>query len=119
MRRSFPDFFETTPTPDTYIVGKSLVSKGPAVSPRQQASCRDVETNSGCWEAEGRFGHEVRGVLEWWGVAYTESALQAVKDILSELMVRVVHQECPQAINFDGCCMPTTGLCRSWSAARE
>ena len=31
-----------------------------------------------------------------------------MKDILSELMVRVVHQECPQAINFDGCCMLTT-----------
>ena len=41
------------------MVGKGLVSKDPAFSPRQQASCRDVETNSGCWEAEGRFGHEV------------------------------------------------------------
>ena len=64
MRRSFTDFFGKTPTPVMYMVEKGLVSKGPAVSPRLQASCRDVETMSGCWEAEGRFGMRCSGGVE-------------------------------------------------------
>ena len=61
MRRRFPDSFGTTPTPDMNMVGKGLVSKGPSVSPRRQASCRDRETNSGAGRLKGGSG---MGVLE-------------------------------------------------------